>query len=137
MHTKKFKIKLDNSFILTQSRQCQVHRAKSFHEDDLEHLSVFLYIKLFRLYCRAPHSCRAGVENCEISKVCEFVQLQNIKDYKFCCNISLGLNIWISKMNFFLCKCVLLFFLLDLVWPRKLMLNNQILAFSKTQVIIK
>ena len=42
MHTKKFKIKLDNSFILTQSHRCQVHRAKSFHQDDLEHAFVFV-----------------------------------------------------------------------------------------------
>ena len=54
MHTKKFKIKLDNSFILTQSRRCRVHRAKSFHQDDLEHLLGFVYAKLFLLYCRAP-----------------------------------------------------------------------------------
>ena len=48
--TKKFKIKIDNSFILTQSRRCQVHRAKSFHQDDLEHLFVIVYAKLFLLY---------------------------------------------------------------------------------------
>ena len=52
--TKKFKIKLDNSCALTQSRRCHVHTAKSFHQDDLEHLFVFVYEKLFLLYSRAP-----------------------------------------------------------------------------------
>ena len=40
---------MDNSFILTQSRRCQVHRAKTFYQDELEHLFVFVYAKLFLL----------------------------------------------------------------------------------------
>ena len=50
MHTRKFEIKLDNFFILTQSRRCQVHKTKSFYQDNLEHLFVFVYSKFFLLY---------------------------------------------------------------------------------------
>ena len=36
--------------VLIHSRRCQVHRAKSFCQDDLEHLFVFVYAELFLLY---------------------------------------------------------------------------------------
>ena len=61
LHAKKFKIKLDNSFILTHGRRCTAHRAKNFYQDDLEHLFVFVYAKLFLLYTAKEPSLKVHV----------------------------------------------------------------------------